>query len=77
MLGAVFWTAVTTSSLPGSRTKFPYVRMACVTANLICPDSKVVDGVAKLLTKTDLTAICRKSNFASMMAAEISEHTTQ
>ena len=46
--------------------------MACVTANLICPENRVVDGVAKLLTKTDLTAICRKSAFASLMAAEVS-----
>ena len=71
-LGSVFWTAVATSVFPGNQTKCPYVRMACVTANLICPEDRVVDGVAKLLTNTDLTAICRKSAFASLMAAEVS-----
>ena len=49
---------------------FPYVRNACVAANLIAPKSKVVDGVSRLLTKSDLQTLTRKDRLLHVTSAE-------
>ena len=69
-LGQVFWDAIVSIQFASQATKFPHVRIACVAANLISPKSKVVDGIARLVTKGDILQLQRKQNLLHITAAE-------
>ena len=61
-LGEVFWESVTHTNFPSGTSKFPYIRSAFVATNLVAPPSKVVDGVSRLIVKTDIQSLARKDN---------------
>ena len=69
-LGQVFWETVTSMNFPLATTKFPYLRSAIVATNLVAPKSRVIDGISKLVVKTDMLALVRKDNILSAQAAE-------
>ena len=69
-IGEVFFRAITGTQFHSLSTKFPFIRTACLAANLICPKSKVVDGVARLLTKTDISMLSSKENYLNVIAGE-------
>ena len=69
-LGEVFLEAVVYAQFPSSDSKFPLVRVALLAANLVCHKSKVVEGIARLLTKTDVAMLCRKDKTGAVIAAE-------
>ena len=46
------------------------MRAACIAANLCSPKRKIIDGVAKLLTKSDIQALTRSDNRLKVVAAE-------
>ena len=39
-------------------------------ANLTCPEDRIVDGIARLITKTDLASLTNKQRMPEMLAAE-------
>ena len=49
-------------------TKPPMIRIACIATNLISP--KITDGVAKLLSKSDLVMLVKKSNGLQVNTSE-------
>ena len=53
---------------PSGTTKFALIRAACVAANLVA--TKVVDGIAKLLTKSDIIALSKKPMLLQLSAAD-------
>jgi hypothetical protein len=58
-IGQEFFTAVTECSFSTSPLNvFPHVRTGLLATNLVSP--KVVDGLAKLLVKSDVLALCKK-----------------
>ena len=69
-LGSVFFEAVVDANFSSQATKFPFIRNACIAANLICPKDKVVEGFARLLVKSDIAAITRKDKLLNAMAGE-------
>jgi hypothetical protein len=69
-LGSVFIEAVTHASFPTKATKFPFLRAGFLACNVISPRSKVVDGVARLLTKTDVSLVCKQRTLGMNIAAE-------
>ena len=69
-LGSVFIEAVVGATFSSQATKFPFIRSACIAANLICPKGKVVEGFARLLVKSDIVAITRKDKLLNVMAGE-------
>ena len=67
-LGEVFFDAVVHAQFPSSNSRFPLVRVALLAANLVSP--KIVEGIARLLTKSDVSMLCRKERAGAVMAAE-------
>jgi hypothetical protein len=59
ILGESFWYHVTFAVFPAKTTKYPLVRVALMLANLT--SNKQEDGIAKLLTKTDISRLCGKA----------------
>jgi hypothetical protein len=69
ILGEEYFRAVTESSLhPSVMKPCPQLRVALVATNLVSP--KVVDGIARLVTKTDIAAFCRKDRNQQMEECE-------
>ena len=66
-LGEEFISAVVNMKFLKSEV-FPRIRDACFAANLTAP--KVIDGVARLLVKTDLSTLTGKQKFADMQRLE-------
>ncbi len=69
-LGETFLSAVASAKFPTESSKFPFLRGAMLATNLISPKAKVVDGVAKLLSKSDVTTIASKPMLVKATAAE-------
>ena len=69
-IGEVFFRALTDITFQSATSKFPFIRSACLAANLIAPKSKVIDGVARLLTKTDLIMLSNKKKILQVTAGE-------
>ena len=63
LLGEEFWTAMQGLNF-GKLTPCPQVRTAIVACNLTAP--KIIDGVAKLLTKTDLKSLQTRDNLVKV-----------
>jgi hypothetical protein len=58
-IGQEFFTAVTQCNFSTSPLNlFPHVRTGVLAANLVSP--KVIDGIARLLVKSDVSALCKK-----------------
>ena len=70
LMGESFFAAVLGMNFDTKVTKFPHVRIALVATNLISPESKILDGTAKLVVKGDMTVLCRKDRFVQVTAAE-------
>ena len=70
VLGETFFTALVNMQFASDTSKFPYIRVAALAANLVCPQDKIQDGIARLLTKTDLGALQRKERLREIQAAE-------
>lgn len=66
-LGQEFMTAVTETTFAATRLH-PFLRVALVAANLVSP--KVVDGIAKLLVKTDVERLRSKDLASSIDEVE-------
>ena len=62
MLGETFWTALTQTKFHSKTSKFPFLRVAIGLANLTSP--KKEDGIAKLLTKSDIAKLSGKQGVA-------------
>mgnify|MGYP000520946282 FL=1 len=58
ILGESMWVAVTNAKFQVKVNKFPLCRVALMLANLTSP--KQEDGIAKLITKSDITRVCSK-----------------
>ena len=56
--------------VPSASSKFPLVRSALLCANLIAPPGKIVDGVPRLITKTDVLSLARKTVLLQVISAE-------
>ena len=69
-LGETFLRAVASARFPTESSKFPFVRAAMLATNLVSPQHKIVDGVAKLLSKTDVAGMASKRMLAKATAAE-------
>ena len=70
-----FWTAVTEASFWSKTSKYPWTRTCLVMANLTSPN--VEDGLAKLLTKSDVTRLCSKASNAMVSTMEESVEQAQ
>ena len=57
-LGETFWTALSNTTFFDKTSKYPLLRMALAIANLT--SDKVLDGVARLLSKADVAKIASK-----------------
>ena len=69
VIGQTFFEAVTSLQFQTKSTKFPFLRSACIVANLISP--KVGDGgLAKLLKKSDIQALTKKDRLLEAIATE-------
>ncbi len=69
-LGQVFLEAVINARFDSSATQFPLLRAACLAGNLVCPQAKVIDGYARLLTKSDIGSLAKRDSLLAAMAAE-------
>ena len=69
-LGQGFLEAVTTAKFPTEATKFPFTRSALIATNLVSPKDKVVDGIARLVNKSDVSMLTRKASLLQVTAAE-------
>ena len=70
VIGDTFFAAVTTATFATSCNTFAHLRAGCIAANLVCPQHKIQDGVARLLTKTDVQAIPLKGKVLHATAVE-------
>jgi hypothetical protein len=68
VLGETFCRAVIGMTFPTSVSNYPMLRVAALATNMI--PNKQDDGVARVLTKTDLTVITNKDNTLKTNAAE-------
>ena len=59
-LGHTFLDSILNLSFKTETTKFPFLRPSLIAANLVAPQEKVKDGIAKLLTKNGLLALTKK-----------------
>ena len=69
-LGQTFVQSIVEAKFPSLATRFPFLRAALLAANLVAPKKKLVDGVARLLTKTDVGGLTRPDKRVSTAAAE-------
>ena len=69
-MGETFFTTLVNLQFSSDTSKYPYLRVAALAANLVCPPEKVEDGRARLLTKTDLQGLTRKACLTQCTAAE-------
>lgn len=69
-LGQGFLEAVTTAKFPTESTKFPFTRSALIATNLLSSKDKVVDGIARLVNKSDVGMLTRKARLLQVTAAE-------
>jgi hypothetical protein len=53
-LGSEFWDALAHTQLQSAETTFPLLRVAVAVTNLCCAPDRVVDGVARHLSKKDV-----------------------
>ena len=67
MLGETWWTAVTGQVFPSKVEKLALLRIALSMANLTSP--KVVDGIGKLIVKSDISKLAGKMKFPEAEAA--------
>ena len=58
ILGETFWTTLTNTPFSDKTSKFPFLRVALGLANLT--SEKKEDGIAKLITKTDIVKLSSK-----------------
>ena len=68
--GEVYWNMVVAMAFQSSTSKLPLLKSALVACQLISPKLKVQDGIARLLTKTDLATFLRKYKALSVRACE-------
>ena len=68
VLGSEFLGAVVNASFQTNSTLFPHVRTALIATNLISP--KVVDGIARLLVRSDVDSLKRKENLQKLLDIE-------
>ena len=60
VLGKQFWDAIVQAPFPNLETnKYAMVRTALVACNLVSPPKKIVDGIARLITKSDINGLSR------------------
>lgn len=70
IIGETFFKALVGMKFPTSASKFPFMRTSILAANLTCPPEKMVDGIARLITQTDLQMLTNKNRLGDMLAAE-------
>lgn len=69
LIGEEFWRAVTDTVLhPSPVQQCPHLRTGFIATNLVAP--KVVDGIARLLVKTDIATLGKKDKRATVEEAE-------
>ena len=69
-LGQSFLSAVVQLKLPSASSKFPLMRSALLCANLIAPAAKIVDGVPRLITRTDVQSLARRVVLLQVISGE-------
>ena len=69
-LGQTFKETVVNVKFATESSKFPFLRSAMMATNLISPKDKIVDGHARLLTKSDVQSIAKKATLMQATAAE-------
>ena len=67
-MGESYWKALTYTEFSNKVSKFPLVRLSFLLANV--SSDKIEDGVARLLSKSDLTKVASKSKAAAVKEAE-------
>ena len=70
VLGKSYLEAVVQMKFPVYTSRFPFMRAACIATNLVSPKRKIVDGTAKLLTKSDLSVLVKSDKRLQVTAAE-------
>ena len=70
VLGKTFFESLVAMQFNTASTKFLHLRTALVACNLISPKQKVIDGLARLVTKTDMLTISRKDKLLQAIAGE-------
>ena len=68
ILGDTFWVAVTYTNFIDKTQKFGYCRVAMVLVNL--QSLKIEDGIAKLITKTDVVKVASKNQLPLAQSCE-------
>jgi hypothetical protein len=68
VLGSEFLGAVVNATFQCNSTLFPHLRTALIAANLISP--KVIDGIARLLVRSDVEGLKRKENVQKILDIE-------
>ena len=68
VLGETFWTALTRTSFSDKTSLYPLLRVALALCNLSA--EKTEDGIAKLLTKSDVTKVASKAKATEAKQAE-------
>ena len=76
ILGEGFWDAVVNARFQSGVTQFPFLRAALVATNLVSPQKKISDGVARLVTKTDVSALTSTAKLLHITSAETLMSTT-
>ena len=67
-IGETFWNAVVDLAFPTQTSRMPMLRTAFIATNLVSP--KVVDGVSRLIVKTDVQALTQSKRLLQVSAAE-------
>ena len=63
-------TELTDLKFPTVTSKMPFLRGAVVATNLIAPQHKIVDGISRLIVKSDLPSLAKKDRLLEITAAE-------
>ena len=69
-LGQIYFTTVVGLAFQSSRSKMPFLRSAMLATQLVSPQQHVSDGIAKLVSKTDLQSLLRKDKALQVNAGE-------
>ena len=67
-LGETFWNTIANTAFASKTTRHPRLRNALILTNLTSP--KLEDGIAKLITKTDVNSLCQKASLEKTKVLE-------
>ena len=69
-LGQGYFEAVVNTHFQSATNKCPFIRTAFLATNMACPQAKIIDGVARLVKKTDIQSLSSKKQMTNVLAAE-------